>query len=168
MSKDMSADIRASRRSFLKSGALVAAPLAALAPVAALADDGSRARLARLEDERAIESLQRQVLKKLNGSGDCTDLRIAADAVQLDPGLRAIAEDMAHDATFDIAADGLTARSRCACTVELETSFDGGSTLEQMARLQGQGSHRYSENRVLQTSYAKGKDGWQVTGLSLA
>ncbi|MGC1270850.1 MAG: hypothetical protein WA842_09680 [Croceibacterium sp.] len=168
MSKDMNADMRASRRSFLKSGAMVAAPLAALAPVAALADDGARAKLARLEDERAIEGLQRQVLKKLNGSDDCAELRIPADAVQLDAGLRAISEDMAHDTMFDIAADGLTAHSRCTCTVELETSFDGDSTLEQMARLQGHGSHRHSESRVLQTSYAKGKDGWQVTGLNLA
>ena len=164
----MSKDTQTSRRTFLKSGALVAAPLAALAPVAALADDGTRARLARLEDERAIEGLQRQVLKKLNGSSDCTELRIPADAVQLDPALRTIAEDPGHESVLEFAADGLTASSRCACTVELDIAFDGDSTLEQMARLQGHGSHRHSESRVLQTRYAKGKDGWQVTGLDLA
>jgi hypothetical protein len=42
MSKDMTGT---SRRSFLKTGALAAAPLAALAPAAAFAaDDGSKAR----------------------------------------------------------------------------------------------------------------------------
>ena len=46
------------RRAFLKVGAIVAAPLAVAAPVAALAGDDSKAKLARLEDERAIEALQ--------------------------------------------------------------------------------------------------------------
>jgi hypothetical protein len=59
------------RRSFLKTGAVAAAPLAVAAPVVALAGDDSRAKLARLEDERAVEALQRKFLRHLSGSGDC-------------------------------------------------------------------------------------------------
>ena len=61
--------ISTDRRSFLKTGAIAAAPLAALAPAAALADDGSKARLARLEDERAIESLHRAFLRQPSALG---------------------------------------------------------------------------------------------------
>ena len=130
------------RRSFLKTGSLVAAPLAIVAPVAAFADDGSRARLARLEDERAIEALQRKFLRHVNGTGDCAEFIASSDAVDLGEGLRSIAEDLGHEATFELSDDGLTARARCACKVERETAFEGDSTLEQMARFQGQGSHR--------------------------
>ena len=55
-----------SRRSFLKTGAIAAAPLAMAAPAAALADDGSRARLARLEDEKALAALHREVMAQVN------------------------------------------------------------------------------------------------------
>lgn len=162
----MSTTLHTSRRAFLKSGAVVAAPLAVV-PVAALAHDDSTARLARLEDQRQIEGLHRDLLRTLNGSGDCGRLRIPATAVNIDAGLRAIAEDPAGDAALDIAADGHSAHSRHPCLVELDTDFDGHGTLEQMHRLQGHGSHRHSESRVLQTAYAKGKDGWQITGLTL-
>jgi len=49
------------RRSFLKTGAIVAAPLAVAAPAAAFAADDSRSKLARLEDERAMELIPRAV-----------------------------------------------------------------------------------------------------------
>lgn len=71
--------ISTDRRSFLKSGALVAAPLAVMAPVAALAGDESRAKLARLEDERAIEALQRKFLRHVNGGGSSAELFASAD-----------------------------------------------------------------------------------------
>ena len=154
------------RRSFLKAGAIVAAPIAAAAPVAALADDGSRARLARLEDERAIGALQRKFLRHLNGAADCGKFIASSDAVDLDlgpnGGLRAIAEDVAHEAELVLADDGLSATARCSCRVEREVEFTGDSTLERMARFQGQGSHRHTEERVLATEYIKGKDGWRI------
>ena len=53
----MTRDTDSTRRSFLKGGALLAAPLAAAVPAALVADDGMRARLARLEDPDFIESL---------------------------------------------------------------------------------------------------------------
>lgn len=156
------------RRSFLKSGALVAAPMAAIAPVAALAGDGSAAKLARLEDERAIEALQRKFLRHLNGAGDCGEFIASSGAVDLGEGVRSIAEDMGHDATLELAEDGLSARTRCACKVELETEFAGDTTLERMARFQGQGSHRHEERRVLATEYRKGKDGWRIASARFA
>ena len=154
--------ISTDRRSFLKSGSLVAAPLAMAAPVAALAGDDSRARLARLEDERAIETLQRKFLRHVNGSGNCSGFIAPSDAVELGEGLRAISEDLGHEATLELSDDGLTARGRCACRVEREVAFTGNTTLERMARFEGQGSHRHIENRVLATEFVKGKDGWTI------
>jgi len=156
------------RRAFLKTGAIVASPLAMAAPAAALADDGSRAKLARLEDERAIEALQRKFLRHLNGAGDCGEFIASSDAVELGEGLRAIAEDIGHDAVLELAEDGLAARVRCTCRVERETELAGDSTLEQMARFQGQGSHRHEEHAVLATEFVKGKHGWRIARARLA
>jgi hypothetical protein len=150
------------RRSFLKTGALLAAPAAAVAPVAALADDGSRTKLARLEDERAVEALHRSFLRHVSGAGDCAALVTSSDAIELDDGLRSIAEHPAHEPAVELADDGLSAAARCTCRVELETEFTGDSTIEQMARFQGQGSHRHSEERVLATEFVKGKHGWRI------
>ena len=156
------------RRSFLKAGAIVAAPIAAAAPVVALADDGSRARLARLEDERALGALQRKFLRHLNGAADCGKFIASSDAVNLGQGLRAIAEDAGHEAELALADDGLSATARCHCRVEWEIEFTGDSTLERMARFQGQGSHRHAEERVLATDYVKGKDGWRIASARFA
>ena len=155
-------DQTTSRRSFLKSGAVLAAPIVAAAPVAALADDGSRAKLARIEDERAVEALHRKFLRHLNGSGDCGAIA-SADAVDLGEGLRALAEDLGHEATLTVAEDGRTASARCACRVERESEISGDSTLEQMARFEGNGSHRFEERRVLATEFVKAGDGWQIS-----
>lgn len=164
----MSEKTTTDRRSFLKTGTLAAAPLAMAAPVATLADDGSRAKLARLEDERAIEALQRKFLRHLNGTGDCSGFIASSDAVDVGEGMRAIAEDLRHEATLELADDGLSAKARCACRVERETEFTGDSTLERMARFEGQGSHRFTEERVLATEFVKGKDGWTITRARLA
>ena len=151
------------RRSFLKTGAIVAAPFAAAAPVAAFGADD---RLARLEDERAVEALQRKFLRHLNGTGDCAEFIASSDAVDLGDGLLSIAED--DEAHVEVAEDGQTAVARCPCRVERETGFAGDSTLEQMARFQGQGSHRFAEHRVLATEFVKGRDGWRIAAARLA
>ncbi|KRA83748.1 hypothetical protein [Altererythrobacter sp. Root672] len=156
------------RRSFLKSSALIAVPIAAVAPVAALAADDSRAKLARLEDERAIEALQRKFLRHLNGTADCGEFIASTDAVDFGEGLRSIAEDMGHEASLDLAEDGLSASTRCACLVEREAEFAGHSTLEQMTRFQGQGSHRHEARQVLATEFVKSADGWRIAGATLA
>ena len=157
------------RRSFLKSGALIAAPVAAIGmPAAALGHDDSRARLARMEDERSLEALHRKFLRHLNGGGDCGEFIASTDAVDLGEGLRTIAEDIAHEPELVLAEDGLAASARCHCRIERETEFAGDSTLERMARFQGQGHHRHDEQRVLATEFVKDADGWRIARARLA
>ena len=156
------------RRSFLKTGSLVAAPLAMAAPAAALADDGSRARLTRLEDERAVEALQRQFLRYLNGGEDCGGFVASSDAVDLGEGLRSIAEDLGHEPTLELAEDGLSATARRACRVEREVAFTGDSTLERMLRFDGHGHHLHEDRAVLAMEFAKGRDGWKIARARLA
>jgi hypothetical protein len=151
------------RRSFLKTGALLAAPVVAAAPVTAIAADD---RLARLEDERAVEALQRKFLRHLNGTGDCGEFIARSDAVDLGEGLRSIAGD--DEAQVEVAEDGMTATARCPCRVEREAAFAGDSTLEQMARFQGQGNHRHEERRVLAIEFVRARDGWRIASARLA
>lgn len=145
------------RRSFLKTGALVAAPVAMIAPAAALADDGSRARLARLEDERAIGALHRDAVAQVNRG----ERKLAGN-------LAALADDPAHELQITFAEDGRSATCRRACTASFRTDFTGTSTLEQMHRLQGQGMHQHDESRALVGKYVKGKHGWAIERLRLA
>jgi hypothetical protein len=145
------------RRSFLKTGAIVAAPLAMAAPSAALADDGSRARLARLEDEKALAALHRDLVRQVNRGER-----------KLAKGLIALADDPAGELEVTFADDRLGASCRRSCTASFRTEFTGTSTLEQMHRLQGQGLHEHEERRVLVTEYNKGKDGWTIAHLRLA
>ena len=147
----------ASRRSFLKSGALVAAPLAIAAPAGALAADD---RLARLEEERAVEALQRKFLRHLNGTCDCGEFIASSDAVHLGDGLSSIA--LSDEPELELAEDGRSAAARCPCRVEREAGFAGDCTLERMARFQGQGSHRFAEERVLAIEFVKGRQGWRI------
>jgi hypothetical protein len=147
-----------SRRSFIKTGAIVAAPLAVMAPATAFAaDGGSKARLARLEDEKVIEALHRDLLGEVSGGER-----------KLAKGLTALAPDPAHELQLAFADDGRHASCRCACTASFRTEFEGTSTIEQMHRLQGQGLHSYDEARVLVADYVKGKDGWAIARVRLA
>jgi hypothetical protein len=143
------------RRSFLKTGAIAAAPLAMAAPAAVLADDGNRARLGRLEDEKALAALHRDLVGQINRG-------------ERDLGVTALAHDPAHELQIAFADNGLEATCRRACSASVRTEFTGHSTLEQMHRLQGQGLHEHEEGRVLVAEYRKGKDGWSVNSLRLA
>ena len=156
------------RRSFLKTGSLVAAPLAMAVPAVALAADDSGARLARLEDERAVEALQRKFLRYLNGGEDCGEYIASSDAVELGEGLRSIAEDLGHESDLALADDGLSATARCACRAEREIAFTGDTTIERMARFEGQGGHRHEERAVLAMEFAKGNEGWRIARARLA
>jgi hypothetical protein len=143
------------RRSFLKTGAIAAAPLAMAMPAAALADDGSKAKLARLEDEKALAALHREVMRQVNGG-------------EHKLGVTALTGDPAHELQIAFADDGRRATCRRACTASFRTDFAGASTIEQMHRLQGQGLHEHKEARVLIAEYRKGKDGWAIESLRLA
>ena len=73
-------DKTSTRRSFLKGGALLVAPLAAAAPPAILADDALKVRLARLEDEAAIRELHQTWLRRVNAGADDAAARLFADS----------------------------------------------------------------------------------------
>jgi len=171
----MSDESISTRRSFLKGGAMLAAPLAAMgAPAAALAasaDADERAdRLARLEDEKAIRALHGDWMHRLS-SGDrngaarlyANDACAAAVA-----GIAAISPGPvgAQDA-LEIAADGRTARARHAATVETEAVIAPDNTLAQMLHAQGEGTVRSREARMLAADYVKTRDGgWAIAGLA--
>jgi hypothetical protein len=147
-----------SRRSFLKTGAIAAAPLAVALPSAAFAaDDGGRARLTRLEDEKVIAGLHREIIDEVNRG----DRKLAK-------GLAGLSGDPAHELQIAFADDGRRATSRRPCTAIYRTEFTGSSTLEHMHRLQGQGAHEHEESRVLITEYIRRKDGWAIATLRLA
>jgi hypothetical protein len=161
---------RTDRRSFLKTGAVAASPLALIAPAAALADDGSRAKLARLEDERAIEGVVRAFLRRFNGTpgADCGEFLTRADAVELDAGVCSISEEATQDAVLEWSEDGRSVRYGRPCRAVIEQGFDGQSTLERMARFQGHGSHRRTEQRILAGHFIRSGESWAIDRLSLA
>lgn len=162
-----------SRRSFLKSGAIVAAPLAVVgapAAAAAMAEDGSRARLARLEDTRAIEALNRAFLRQFNTSGAEATAALFADgkAPDLAHGTSGLAlEDAGEPEHFELAGDGARATAHYACMVETEHALEGDHTLIQMARLQGNSAHRSSERRLLKADYVRRESGWAIERIRL-
>ncbi|MFZ0785235.1 MAG: hypothetical protein WAM67_05560 [Candidatus Acidiferrales bacterium] len=152
----MSKEPDSTRRSFLKGGALLAAPLAAAMPAAMVADDGTKARLAKLENEAAIRALHQAWLRSI-------------DTGARDPAVRSIAPDHAGapDA-IELAPDGKRAAGRFHCVVETETAIAQDSTLAQMARAQGGGYIRRTERRVLRVDYVKASGAWAIAKAELA
>ncbi|MGH8220934.1 MAG: hypothetical protein ACREUT_20555 [Steroidobacteraceae bacterium] len=156
----MTEESNSTRRSFLKGGALLAAPIAAASLSAvALAGDGPDARLRRLENEAAIRELHRSWLRQVNAAG--------GDAL-LDDAVRRITADHAGAPDrIDIAADGRSAIGHFDCAVELETPLADDCTLTQMSRAQGTGTTRRSERRMLRVDYTKRSGAWQIARLVL-
>ena len=149
------ADTVSTRRALLKGGALLAAPLAAGAATAAIADDGHRARLARLEDEAAIRDLHQAWLRRINTG--------VAGHAALDKAIRSLATNHAGESdAIEVAADGQTAAGRFHYTVEIETEIPKDSTLAQMAHAQGGGLIRHTERRVLRVAYVKASGVWAM------
>jgi hypothetical protein len=150
------------RRTFLKSSALVAAPLAAFAaPAAAFSDDGNAAqRLARLEDERAIEAANRAFLK----DGAAKTLRGTARKGET---IRQV-EPEGEPPAIDFAEDGKSATTKQKCTVQLASQFEGDSTLEQMARLQGTAKAERSKRCVILAHYKKRGTEWMLQSAEFA
>lgn len=156
------------RRDALKLAALAATPIAALAPVAVMAADNSAARLALLEDERAIAGLVTSFIRRFNGDGDCNGFVASSSAIRIDAQVCRILEDRSHDPELTFAADRRSAHWRSAALVDLLTDFEGDSTLEKMARFQGQGSAQSSASRRLEAVFARNSEGWTIASLTLA
>jgi hypothetical protein len=180
----MSKDTASTRRSFLKGGALLAAPLAAVAvPAAIVADDELKARLAKLENEAAIRELHQSWLWRINttkddvarkddvtGAGDeAASLFANPNAAAFDPSVRSIAADHAGEPdAIKVAADGKRAVGRFHCAVEIETAIAPDCTLAQMAHAQGGGFVRRTERRVLKVEYAKASGAWAIAKVEFA
>lgn len=155
-----------SRRGFLKTGAILAVPIAAIAaPAAALANDGSDANLARLEDERALRELQRGVLRETRQAGRSKVARIIGAA---DDNVAAIHPDPDEVSALEFSEDGNSATARHICRVEIAQDFTGSSSIEQMAQIQGNVLAARAENRKLETFFARHADGWLVRDVKLA
>jgi len=154
----------ASRRSFLKGGAIVAAPLAIALPGAALAADTQGARLRRLEDEAAIRTLHQDWLRRVNARSAVEALFVDAKAARcLDEAVCAIAPDHAADADrIEIAQDGRSATGRFTCLIETETLLLPDNTFAQMAIAQGGGTTRTSERREVRADYVKLGESWVI------
>jgi len=165
----MSVSTASSRRSFLKGGAIAAAPLAVAVPAAAMAENEHRARAQRLQDEAEIRTLHQAWLRKAATSSDASMLFADPKAARLPKAIHRISADHAgHEDRIEIAADGLRASGRFAMLVELETELPRDSTLAQMAHAQGGGVVRRSEPKTLRASYIKTGGAWAIVNLGLA
>ncbi len=157
------------RRSFLKGGALLAAPLAVGTAPAILADNGLKARVARLEDEAAIRELHQNWLRRVNTSAE--DVSDFADRKRAPSGpqVRGIAADHAGKPdAIEIAPSGKSAEGRFHCVVEFATAIGRNSTLEQMAHAQGGGFIRNTDRRVLNVKYVKANGAWSIAEVKVA
>lgn len=167
----MSKDRTTSRRGFLKSGAIVAVPLAvAAAPAAAaLADDGSKARLLRIEDERAIEALNRAFQRQFNAGRVSGNLFASGRTPKFAKELIGLKLDAAAEPEhFTISDDGKRASARIACTAEFHSELEGEGTFVEMARLQGNGPVRLSEARAFVGNYVMTENGWAIERIEFA
>jgi len=165
------------RRSFLKGSALFAAPLAAAVPAALVADDGLKARVARLEDEAAIRELHQTWLRRVNtrtdhvtGAADAAAQLFAdPERAAFDKALRGIAADHAGEPdVIEVAADGKSAAGRFHCNVDFETALAQDCTLAKMAHAQGDGFVRRTERRVLNVTYVKTGGAWAIKKIEFA
>jgi len=167
----MSNEATSTRRSFLKGGALLAAPLvAAAAPAVTAARDDLKARLARLEDEAAIRALHRNWLREVNTrAGDATRKMFAEAELALDHAVRGITADhTGAPEAIEVAPDGRSAAGRYECAVEIETAIPKDCTLAQMAYAQGGGFVRRTERRALKVDYVKAAGAWAISKVEFA
>jgi hypothetical protein len=156
---DLTTDNTSTRRSFLKGGAVLAAPLAVALPAAVIADEGLKVRLMKLEDEAAIRELHQTWLRRINTG--------ASDA--FDQAVRSIAADHAGQPdAIELAADRKSASGRYHCVVEIESAIAQEGTLAQMAHAQGGGFVRRTERRLLKVEYVKASGAWAIAKVELA
>ena len=169
----MSEENTPTRRSFLKGGAIIAAPLAAVGlPAAALAADGRAEKLARLEAEKAIRDLHQGWLRQVNSGNFAAAAQLYANdkcGAALS-GVCAVVPDQAGEADeLDFASDGKRASASYAFVVESETLIPADNTLAQMRHAQGEAMVRTSERRTLKADYVQTREGgWAIAKLDFA
>jgi hypothetical protein len=167
----MTKDMNSTRRRFLQASALLAAPVAAALPSRAMAEDGTHARLARLEDENSIRKLQRDWLQRVNGAGvERSAETLGPQAARsLDGAVsRILLEDAGDPDAIELAEDGMTAVGRYPCLVETECTLEQDCTFARMAHAQGHGTVTGRKRHLLAVTYAKRKDGWTIDAVEFA
>ncbi|HWJ69031.1 MAG TPA: hypothetical protein VNS79_03150 [Sphingobium sp.] len=158
----MTKDLKTSRRSFLKSGAMIAAPLVVAMPAAAIAGgtrEGAGA------DEQAIARLRERWLDHVNSGAhaEAQAMLTGRSACRIDENICGIAADYRAEAgTLTIAGDGRSALQRVHCTVDMETAIEKDCTLALMAHAQGTGQVRHQETRLLILAFARADAGWVI------
>jgi hypothetical protein len=183
-------DTTSTRRSFLKGGAVLAAPLAVALPAAVMADERLKARVARLEDEAAIRELHQTWLRRINNNraddttrtddatrtdhaaragNSAAELFANSESAAFDQAVCSIATDHAGQPdAIEVAANGKSAAGRFHCAVEIETAIAKDCTLGQMAHAQGGGFVRRTERRVLKIEYVKTSGAWAIAKVEFA
>ena len=157
----MKRESTSTRRSFLRGGAILAAPIAAAAvPVVALAEEPLKARGEHLIDEAAIREVHQSWLRRVNAG--------EPDALLDSAVSRIFADHAGAPDSLEIAADGRTAVGRFDYVIEMETPLDADCTLAQMAHAQGNGSVRRTERRLLTIDYAKSGGRWTIVKVASA
>ncbi len=155
----MSDNKTSSRRSFLKGGALLAAPLSVSSVgAAAFVDDSLKARVTQLEDEAALRELHRAWLRKLNGGEGMAGF---------DRSIRRIDSHPAAADQIRIGSAGDTAVGHFEHAVARERPLPLDTTLAKMAHAQGHGAVLHTERQVLSFSYAKRRGVWTITSVEL-
>jgi hypothetical protein len=148
----------ATRRSFLKSGMLLATPIASIATVAhadrAAAADSLKARLARLEDEAAIRELHRSWLRRVSAGESDALPRFTARRVTADP--------LGAPDQFVFAPDRHSAIGHFDCLVQFASPLALDSTLAQMAHAQGNGAVLRTERRMVMVKYTRTSGSWEI------
>jgi hypothetical protein len=149
------------RMFFMGAGATLAAPLAAAgATVPGTRSEQVAALLAAIEEQSAIRSVQQRYVRLVNlGAYAELGALFAHAGAAIDRSIRSLLPDA--DVAVSLADDG-TATTRVACTVETAAPIEGGGTLVEMARLQGDGFVARSERRVLASSFVKIDGIWKI------
>ncbi len=154
---------------FWQAGAALSAPLAAASASASTELGGDnetlKARLEMLEDLNAIQALQQAYAKHLNAGAheQIGELFVDASSVEIETGIRGlIADAFKADDFIELGGDRMSATSVTHCTVEIETEIGPSCTLVEMARLQGEGSLKHLQRRMLENTYIKQGGVWKI------
>lgn len=165
----MAANTR-SRRRFLKAGGLLSGPLA-LGAMSGAAGGTPSTELARLEALAEIRELQQRLSQSLEDqhAQSLAGLFIdGADAAILGNVRRLAAVGFGERDAIELGPAMDTASVTLPCMVDFERVIDGDSTLIDMARQQGDGVLRRSEQRLLEADVIRRDGAWRFARLELS
>jgi hypothetical protein len=155
------------RRSFIRNaGIAVTAAATGNGAAAGTADTASlQHRLGVLEDTNAIRALQQRCFTLMR-DGKVPELvaLFSGNAVEVHAAKVLLDARLEHT-DIDVAPDRQSATARLHSRVLLGIPLAGDSTLEQMARLQGQTERQWSETGIYTARYVKHGADWKIAQL---